>query len=122
MSDSYLKHHGIKGMQWGVRRTVGQLGSSRISKGRRDDTAEKTNNKMKKAEIKSMSDVELRQKINRIQMEQQYQKLTGTDINRGKEVASKIFKAGTTIAAVTTTGLTIYNNAKKIKEIIEKTT
>jgi uncharacterized protein (DUF1786 family) len=32
----------------------------------------------------------------------------------------KIFKAGTTVAAVTTTALTIYNNVDKIKAILEK--
>ena len=67
-----------------------------------------------------MSDAELRKVINRLQMERQYSQLRPSNINKGKEYAQKVFKAGTTVAAVTTTALTIYNNVEKIKAILEK--
>lgn len=70
---------------------------------------------------KTMSDKELRERLNRLQMEQQYSKLKSSDVNRGKQYLDKIVKAGTTVATVTTTGLTIYNNIDKIKNIINKT-
>ena len=34
--------------------------------------------------VKTMSDAELRSRLNRLQMEQQYSKLSGTDVSRGK--------------------------------------
>ena len=69
-----------------------------------------------------MSDSELRTRINRIQMEQQYIKLKTYNVNRGKEYVNKIIKTGTTVAAITTTGLTIYNNIDKINKLISKKT
>ena len=74
----------------------------------------------KKPSVKEMSDDELRKVVNRLQMERQYSQLSKSSVSKGKEYAQKVFKAGTTVAAVTTTALTIYNNVEKIKAILEK--
>ncbi len=74
----------------------------------------------KKPSVKEMSDEELRKVVNRLQMERQYSQLSESSVSKGKEYAQKIIKAGTTVAAVTTTALTLYNNAEKIKKIITK--
>lgn len=74
----------------------------------------------KKPSVKEMSDDELRKVVNRLQMERQYSQLSESSVSKGKEYAQKIIKAGTTVAAVTTTALTLYNNAEKIKKIISK--
>ena len=68
--------------------------------------------------VKSMSDAELRNRLNRLQMEKQYSQLSSTDVNRGKEYVSKSLKVAGTIATATSTALTIYNNYGKIKEIV----
>jgi hypothetical protein len=108
-----LEHHGILGMKWGVRRTEAQLGRARGS-------SKASSNGDGKKGVKEMSDDELRKVVNRLQMEQQYSKLLKDDVGKGKQFVQKIIKTGATVAAVTTTALTIYNNAGKIKEIIEK--
>lgn len=71
--------------------------------------------------VKSMSDAELRNRLNRLQMEKQYSQLSSADVNRGKEYVSKTLKVAGTIATATSTALTIYNNYGKIKEIVTGT-
>lgn len=65
-----------------------------------------------------MSDAELRSRVNRLQMEKQYNQLSKSDVKRGKDYVDSVIKVGTTVATVTTTALTIYNNYDKIKKIV----
>lgn len=121
MTQNELYHYGVLGMKWGVRRTPAQLARAR---GNKQSSSVKEHEDYKKAHdsksVKSMSDAELRSRLNRIQMEQQYSRLNPATVSRGKEVASKILKTGTTIATATTTAITIYNNFDKIKKIVGK--
>ncbi len=117
--DNTLIHYGILGMKWGIRRTPEQL-----ARARRRSTTDELHEDYKKAHtsksIKSMSDAELRNRLNRLQMERQYSQLSESSVSKGKDYTQKIIKAGTTVATVTTTALTIYNNVGKIKAILEK--
>ena len=116
--DNSLMHYGILGMKWGVRRFQNKDGTlTSAGKKRYHEDFKKAHSSKS---IKSMSDAELRNRLNRLQMERQYSQLSQRGINKGKEYVQKIFKAGTTVAAVTTTALTIYNNIEKIKNILEK--
>ena len=109
-----LEHHGILGMKWGVRRTSAQL-----SRARRGSSKQQSDSSNKKT-AKNMSDDELRRVVNRLQMERQYSQLSQSNVSKGKEYAQKVITAGTTVAAVTTTAITIYNNVGKIKALVEK--
>lgn len=113
-----LVHYGIKGMRWGVRRSESQLERER-GKSEPHEDYKKAHSKKS---VEEMSDSELRSRINRLQMEQQYNKLSAENVSRGRISVSKILKAGTTVAAATTTAITLYNNSKKIKEIIDAVT
>ena len=68
-----------------------------------------------------MSDEELRSRINRLRMEQDYSKIKDQKVSKGKKVFDKMNKTLTAAAAITGTGLTLYNNASRIKKILENT-
>lgn len=57
-----LYHHGVKGMKWGIRKDRGTYKSRKQRRYERSDYAK----------AKSMSDAELRERINRINLEQSY--------------------------------------------------
>lgn len=79
-----LQHHGVKGMKWGVRK-----------KRTYHDDYRKAHSKKS---IRDMSDKELRERNNRLQMEQQYAQLTKRKNRGAKVIKAVIAGAGTLIA------------------------
>lgn len=72
---SELHHYGVPGMKWGKRRGKSSSGGS---------------GKKNKEDISKISDTELRQRINRIQMERQYAQLNQPTINKGRKIAQDL--------------------------------
>lgn len=119
MNQNELLHYGVLGMKWGVRRTPAQLARARGKKSSDEDASDDYKKAHDKKSVKSMSDKELRDRLNRLQMEQQYSKLNPTTVSKGQKIVNGLLKAGTTVATVTTTALTIYNNFDKIKKLVK---
>ena len=113
MNNNELLHYGILGMKWGVRRTEAQLARAR-SKGEVSEDYAKAHSKKS---VRSMSDSELRSRLNRIQMEQQYAKVLESDIGAGRRFVNKAIKAGTTVATLTTTATTISIRSRSLLKV-----
>ena len=100
--DNELYHHGVKGMKWGVRKTPVRSSSGATRK-RKSNTLslfkkKKTTRKVSSANsspaqtksIKDMSDDELRKRIERVRLEQQYQQLNPKTVSMGQRIAKRI--------------------------------
>ena len=100
--DNELYHHGVKGMKWGVRKTPVRSSSGATRK-RKSNTLslfkkKKTTHNASVAKsspaqtksVKDMSDDELRRKIERVRLEQQYQQLNPKTVSRGRQIAKSV--------------------------------
>lgn len=90
MNEEEIKHFGIPGMKWGVRKEDKRSSDHIVS---RD---------LKKKSIKEMTNTELQQLNKRLQLEQSYRELSlrGSSITRGHEFVKGALAMGTTMAAV----------------------
>ena len=98
--DNELYHHGVKGMKWGVRKTPVRSSSvatrkrksnalSLFKKTTRNASVAKSSQSQTKS-VKDMSDDELRRKIERVRLEQQYQQLNPPTVSRGQKIAKRV--------------------------------
>ena len=146
MSDN-LQHHGIKGMKWGKRRfqnadgSLTPLGRFRYGKAEAKDY-EELHGKVEKAsgfvkaaqkyqsekdhkdyeekiktDLKNMTDEELRQVVNRLNMEERYtQVMRSREVEVGKSAASEwLDKAGSALAVTSS----ILGMAVTMKQMID---
>lgn len=102
--NDYLKHHGVKGMKWGVRKAPQRSGSSSKKKRKLLDFIFRRNkpNKPKTVKVvkqeratpksvKNMSDTEIAQRTDRLQREKRLLDLEGTSTaQKGKSIMSEV--------------------------------
>lgn len=80
MNDYVLCHHGIKGMKWGVVRDLRNRNKAkRVSKIEAKVSAKKKSAKPTYPSVKSLSDQDLKQILNRMDMEKRYNQMTAKE-------------------------------------------
>lgn len=137
-ADNELYHHGIKGMKWGVRRTPAQLGHDTggvdLQKAKKKVEAANTivnesqninkkvssrkQRKIQKQQVqnaKAMTDQELRERVNRLNMEQQYARLSTEQMSAGKVNVDRVLSEVGTVVALTNSVLAIALAVQKLK-------
>lgn len=108
MDDHELIHYGVKGMRWGVRKARPTSGTRKKASGtsrlrkmvqkrkRQKAAAAKAKaapQEKKSNPLSSMSDEELRRKLNRLQMEKQYRELTAPQLSAGRKFANEVLRS-----------------------------
>lgn len=114
-----MKHHGIKGMKWGVRRTPEQLGHRPSARSSRQSVYESSKGPRKRQAYTKkgyqLTDKELDRRINRLAKEKRYQDLqkevNSTQMSEGRRF---IANAVTTVGAATVSSVATYAIAKAI--------
>jgi len=121
--DNELYHYGVKGMKWGVRRTAAQLGhlvkkgaskiKDRISESNEKRKIRKQNEANKRKPVSEMTDDELKQRLNRLDMEKRYsdymKTLNPKKESRVKKVVGEFLSSG--IKTISNAGIQKISNA-----------
>lgn len=116
-----LNHYGILGMKWGIRRKRKNSNATNTKRKKATyDISDDYKRAHGKKSVKEMSDKELRDINNRLNMEQQYERLSKSNINKGIDYMNKIVATGTTVATLIALPVTIYNNVDKLGNLADK--
>lgn len=137
-SGNELYHYGVPGMKWGVRRTSGQIKTERtnkqinnlgkgsvISKNSSSIANDAKNivstigkgkayNKAQK-ELSKMSDDELKKRVNRMNLEQQYSNMSVNKTSKGRSYVENTLAVAGSALAITGSALSIALSIKQLK-------
>ena len=131
MNNNELYHYGVLGMKWGVRRYQNPDGSlTEAGKKRYADKEVKKGRKQDSKYRRTLSDDELRRKVERIKLEKQLKDLTKEDLSPGRKFVGNILaSSGGKIATAVVVGVgtyaaksilgnpNIFKNGVKLKDI-----
>lgn len=132
-------HYGVRGMKWGVRRnrvhgpqparsrmtaddyrsikkTIDTSNSVVNETSRIRGEVKRKKQKQKTYDLSNMSDKELREVVNRMNMEQQYSNLMASQTNRGKDRVDRILDNVGTALTIGSSALTLAIAIKELKK------
>lgn len=120
---SELRHYGILGMKWGVRRTPEQLGHRketreklknhiRRSSGSR---ASNTLSRARKEDINKLTNQQLKDYNERLNLEQNFANLTKGNVGKAKDWVAKTIVSGIVIGTVSQVTKQVVSNWLKTK-------
>ena len=107
--DEYLMHYGVLGMKWGKRKAR----FSKTSEQTLEQTLEQALGQAPKK--RRMSNKELQARIKRLKLEKEFAQLTASPPKTSR--VEKLVKGAGTVAALSTSAITIYKNMDKIAKL-----
>ena len=98
---NYLMHYGVLGMKWGRRKFQSSVRKNKKQK-RADSYSSdyQETRKMRRKSSKKLSNDELKNLNNRMRLEQEYNRLSTSQVNRGLEIAKKTVSIAGTIGGL----------------------
>lgn len=93
MNDTYLMHHGILGQKWGVRRFRNEDGTLTNAGKKRYSEDREILNSTKRKSVKQMSNKELKEATNRLNLENNYKNAKAQNFSKGKTIVGGILTA-----------------------------
>ena len=122
MNNDELMHYGRKGMKWGTRHfsTVKNIsdharpGIDAVRNSSITITKTKKANRAR-SEVSTMTNAELQQKIQRMNLEQQYQNLNANQISKGRANVDTALQVAGGVLAATSSALGIALAVKQLK-------
>lgn len=108
--DNQLQHAGVKGMKWGVRRYQNKDGTlTPLGKQRAANKEKKRAMKNDSKNRKTLSDADIKKKIERLKLEKTLKELTQEEVTPGKKFVSDIMSsAGKKALTAVATGAILY--------------
>lgn len=96
----YLYHHGIKGMKWGIRKSRKKNSSFRSRRTSKYSSDYNETRKLRRKSSKKLSNEELKKLNKRMELEQNYNRLSTSSVNRGINVAKRVVATAGTIGGL----------------------
>lgn len=102
-------HYGVLGMKWGVRKKRPSKSGSRSGRKSKKELSVINDRKKAVKKSKTLSTSELRERIERLKLEQQLKDLTESNLSPGRSAVKKILSSsGSRIATAFVTGAGLY--------------
>lgn len=117
-NEDFLEHFGIKGMKWGVRHAIGPEGRVSSKRVITPSSDAQQVHALRTKHVSELSNQELRQLTQRVDLEQKYSKINPTTVKRGKLAIAEVIATGALITGVY--NLATSNAAKAGYKIIGK--
>lgn len=117
--EQFLRHYGVMGMKWGVRRKRSSSGVSRSS-GKKVKGASVVKQDQNGQTKRRMSNSELQARVKRLRLESEYARLVRETTPVTVSKIDKVINAANTISKMSKSAVDLYNNLNSVYDVASK--